>query len=336
MSYPMFKQSRRLAPAIAIVLGLIGCGPDDTSSSSIPVITTPTPTPSTAASSGTISTASVDCPYSGSYVGSYSGAGTLTANWGWTCDTAKRYLTGNGLPNHDVGTFPNPGNPNTISVQSVNTSMTLTPALSSSQTSVGGPSGHFFYALNSVKFDAGTGGTCASTITNTSQCGLGPGSGGSWNIEALGQSTFDFGTDQNNAHVQPDGVYHYHGMPEGLLNNAGASDAARKMVLAGWAADGFPVYARYCYTDAKDASSALKVCIGSYQLKSTPDGSRPAVSLVPMGAFLQDWTYSAGSGDLDECNGRTGATPEFPDGIYYYMATDSYPYFSRCLKGVVN
>ena len=37
---------------------------------------------------------------------------------------------------------------------------------------------------------------------------------------------------------------------------------------------------------------------------------------------------------LDDCNGRTGVTPEFPDGIYYYMATDSYPYFSRCVKGL--
>ena len=260
----------------------------------------------------------------------------MTANWGWACDASKRYLTGNGLPNHAVGTFPSPGNPNTISAQSINTSMTLTPALSSGQTSVGGPGGNFFYARNSVKFDAGTGGTCASTITAISQCGLGPGSGGQWNIEAVGQSTFDFGTDQNNAHVQPDGVYHYHGMPEGLLTNAGASDTARKMVLVGWAADGFPVYARYCYSTAANASSAIKVCTGSYQLKSSPDSGRPAISLVPMGTFLQDWTYSAGSGDLDECNGRTGVTPEFPNGIYFYMATDSYPYFSRCIKGVVS
>jgi hypothetical protein len=41
-----------------------------------------------------------------------------------------------------------------------------------------------------------------------------------------------------------------------------------------------------------------------------------------------------GSGDLDECNGRMGVTPEFPDGIYHYYATDSYPFFQRCVKGL--
>ena len=52
-----------------------------------------------------------------------------------------------------------------------------------------------------------------------------------------------------------------------------------------------------------------------------------------MGAFTQDFEYVEGHGDLDECNGRIGVTPEFPEGIYYYMVTDDFPYFSRCLKG---
>eukprot|EP01042_Synura_sphagnicola_P029987 gene29987-38645_t len=91
------------------------------------------------------------------------------------------------------------------------------------------------------------------------------------------------------------------------------------MVLVGWAADGYPVYARYCYSSASDATSALKVCTGSYKLVSTPASGRPSTSWAPLGWFTQDWTYSSGSGDLDDCNGRTGVTPEFPNGIYYYM-----------------
>ena len=125
-------------------------------------------------------------------------------------------------------------------------------------------------------------------------------------------------------------------MPLGLLNNAGASDTNRKMVLVGWAKDGYPVYARYCYTNAMDATSAVKVCTGSFARDTTADAGRPSTTLVPLGAFVSDWNYVAGSGDLDDCNGRTGVTPEFPNGIYYYMATDSYPYFSRCVKGAVN
>jgi len=54
-----------------------------------------------------------------------------------------------------------------------------------------------------------------------------------------------------------------------------------------------------------------------------------------LGTFKQDWEYVEGSGDLDECNGRVGVTPEFPEGIYHYFATDTYPYFQRCLMGAL-
>ena len=33
------------------------------------------------------------------------------------------------------------------------------------------------------------------------------------------------------------------------------------------------------------------------------------------GIFVEDFEYVPGSGDLDECGGRTGVTPEFPGGI---------------------
>lgn len=71
----------------------------------------------------------------------------------------------------------------------------------------------------------------------------------------------------------------------------------------------------------------------SYRLKAAPDANRPATTLFPMGTFLQDHEYVAGLGALDECNGRTGVTPEFPNGIYHYYATDTYPYLQRCVKG---
>ena len=80
---------------------------------------------------------------------------------------------------------------------------------------------------------------------------------------------------------------------------------------------------------------ALKPMRSSYRLKSTPDAGRPSAALVSMGAFMQDWEYVAGYGDLDECNGRFGSTPEFPEGIYHYYATDTYPYIQRCVKGSI-
>ena len=95
--------------------------------------------------------------------------------------------------------------------------------------------------------------------------------------------SFNFGVDQNNAHVQPTGEYHYHGMPEAVLAKLGKGK--KSPTLVGFALDGFPVYARYCYTSALNASSAVKVMTGSYRLKSTPDSGRPSTSTYPMGAF---------------------------------------------------
>ena len=162
----------------------------------------------------------------------------------------------------------------------------------------------------------------------------------------LGHETFDFGDDMNHAHVQPTGEYHYHGMPELLLDLLGQE---KNMTLVGWASDGFPVYARYGYTKANDSSSAMKIVKPSWKLKTRGDAGRPDTlrslrggpgagdsypnTSIPLGAFTQDFEYVEGFGDLDQCNGRFGVTPEFPEGIYYYMVTDEFPYFSRCLKG---
>ncbi|MEC7173594.1 MAG: YHYH protein, partial [Candidatus Neomarinimicrobiota bacterium] len=172
---------------------------------------------------------------------------------------------------------------------------------------------------------------------------------GRWNIEALGHNTFDFGDDMNHAHVQPNGAYHYHGMPELLLDLLGQDQS---ITLVGWAADGFPVYAKYGYKEANDSTSGIKIIETSWKLKSSPDAGRPSTLTqlvggpgqgttapnipIVMGAFTQDFEYIEGSGDLDQCNGRVGVTPEFPKGIYYYMVTDDFPYFSRCLKGDLN
>jgi hypothetical protein len=264
------------------------------------------------------------------------------SKYSWTSDGSNRILNGNGIPNHPVGTFPNPDNPNTISEQNVSAQFTLCPTIVSEiGVQAGGPAGAIAYAINSVKFDPATAGRC----NDSGSCSLARGQG-RWSIEALGHETFDFGDDMNHAHVQPTGEYHYHGMPELLLDFLGQDTS---MTLVGWASDGFPVYARYAYSDLNDAKSPMKVIQPSWKLKSAPDDGRPTHvtqltggpgqgnssqnTPISMGAFTQDYEYVEGLGDLDQCNGRVGVTPEFPDGIYYYMVTDAFPYFSRCLKG---
>jgi len=249
---------------------------------------------------------------------------TSTAKW--SCTDTSRLLTANGLPDHEVGTFPNKNNPPAIAAQNVVASMPLVPVLTTVATIRGGPRADAGFLLNGVKIDPSTAGTCDASGTTCSMArGTGP-----WSLEAMGQKTFNFGTDSNNAHVQPGGAYHYHGMPEGFIAKMGKGE---KMTLIGWAADGFPIYARYGYSVATDASSAIKVVKGSYQFKAVASTGRPAISAYPLGTFTQDYEYVAGSGDLDECNGRVGVTPEFPSGTYHYFATDTYPFLQRCVKG---
>ena len=286
-------------------------------------------TPAAASTGGTTSTASILCPYSQSTPNITLTTGvTATSASSWTCSSTQRSMTANGVPNHQIGTFPNSGNPNTPTVQSnVTFSATLTPTKGTSNNT----SRSLGYALNGVKFDPGTGGSCPATAIKASDCtALGQ---GAYSLEAL-QTFFDFGVDSNNAHVQPGGVYHYHGMPEGILTAAGVTSSSPKMVLIGWAPDGFPIYARYGHTVATDASSPLKVIKGSYVVDTVADSGRPSAANIPLGTFPTDWNYVAGSGDLDDCNGRFGVTPEFPNGIYHYYATDTYPYLTRCFKGV--
>ena len=264
------------------------------------------------------------------------------SEYSWSSDGSNRILTGNGIPNHEVGSFPNPHNPNTISAQNVNVQFTLCPTIiSDTGNQVGGPAMAIAYAINSVKFDPATAGRC----NDAGVCRLAQGQG-NWNIEALGHDTFNFGDDMNHAHVQPNGSYHYHGMPELLMDFLGEN---QDMTIVGWASDGFPVYARYGYSNPTDADSEIVALQPSYQLKSDADANRPLVitallggpgggstnlnTPIPMGAFTQDYEFVEGLGDLDRCNGRFGVTPEFPDGIYYYVVTDDFPFFTRCLKG---
>ena len=303
--------------ALLSALGLAACGGGSTAS------TNTTPTEPTTSST---STAGVLCGYTSSVFNSSPAVNAL-ASAAWSCTSTSRLLVANGLPDHAVGTFPNADNPNTISAQTISASVTVTPTATAVVTPRVGAMDKPGVALYGIAVDPGTAGTCS----NTGTCQQGGQSVGSWSLEALGQTSFKWGTDTNNAHVQPNGMYHYHGVPEGLVTKL--SNGNKVMTLIGWAADGFPIYARHGYTVATDASSAIKVVTSSYRIKTAPDANRPATTTYAMGTFTQDYEYVAGAGDLDECNGRTGVTPEFPKGTYHYYATDTFPHLQRCVKG---
>jgi hypothetical protein len=229
----------------------------------------------------------------------------------------KRIIQSNGIPEHQVGSFPNRRNPNAITEQSYLYQVPLHPAVANTATPlVRQP---FGVALNGVPFDPGT----AEYYKRESDS--------DWNYEAL-SGEIDFGLDENHAHVQPSGAYHYHGLPTALFDKL--SEGKQRMTLLGWAADGFPVYGIYGYTTADDASSGVQVLKSSYRIKK---GKRPFGSDSPGGnydgTFTIDYEFVKGRGDLDECGGRFGVTPDFPEGTYYYILTEDYPFIPRMFRG---
>lgn len=212
-----------------------------------------------------------------------------------------RFIRADGLPNHATGQFPNRGNPNRISAQSYYFRVPLRPA-KTGRALYYRPNHLFGVALNGVVFDPNT----AEYWHNDRQSG--------WMIEAL-SGAVPLGMDQNNAHVQPDGSYHYHGLPTGLVDRLGPRQGP---VQIGWAADGFPIYV--------DATMRP-----SWRLKAQRDPGGPGGR--PDGTYAKDYEYVRGLGTLDECNGREGVTAEFPRGTYYYVVTLQFPFVPRCFVG---
>lgn len=228
-----------------------------------------------------------------------------------------RVITANGLPDHRTGKFPNADNPNSISAQRYRFTVPARPVAAAQPIALRRQP--FGIAVNGVLFDPGT----AEAWQNDMSSG--------WHYEAKGDA-FSLGLDTNNGHVQPNGAYHYHGIPVALLERLSGGQPA--MTLLGWAADGFPIYGKWGYQNATDAGSGLAELRSSYRLKS---GERPTDSGQPGGTydgvFVEDFEFEARRGDLDECGGRYGVTPEFPEGTYYYVLTEDFPFIPRYFRG---
>jgi hypothetical protein len=221
---------------------------------------------------------------------------------------ATRSIDTNSLPDHATGAFPNDGNPNTISAQTLSYEFPTEPTFTGDATFARAPG----IAVNGVPFEPGT----AESVSCES--------GENFRIEAL-QEFFNMGLDFNNAHVQPTGKYHYHGVSQ-MLVDAYAAD--EDLVHVGFAADGFLMY--YSKSGDYRPSYVLSATArsGSNCTPSGPDNtSFDLAGTSPDGTYTSDWQYSEGIGDLDECNGTT------IDGQYVYVVTGGYPYISRCLNG---
>lgn len=230
---------------------------------------------------------------------------------------AKRVLRSNGMPGHAVGDFPNPHDPVPIRPQRHRFEVPLAPSVAKSATDLN--MWLFGIAVNGVVFDP------SGPFWNRD------GRSG-WQFEVLAPANaVALGIDVNHAHTQGRGVYHYHGLPTGLLWQLRRRAPERPMHLLGYAADGFPIYGPDAPSDSDALDSPSRRLRSSYRLQPGKRAGGPGGRHD--GTFVEDFVYEPGSGDLDECNGRFGPTPEHPDGIYYYVLTDEFPFIPRRYRG---
>ena len=117
----------------------------------------------------------------------------------------------------------------------------------------------------------------------------------------------DLGIDDYNAHIQPNGAYHYHGIPWNY----------QEQKLIGYAADGFKIYNPLCEGTRVKPSYHLRPGNRPYD---SPGGTYD-------GTYTADFEYLRGRGDLDECNGHR------VNGEYHYHLTTAYPFVPRYWRG---
>ncbi len=225
-------------------------------------------------------------------------------------DGDTRSITSNALPNHETWDFPNEGNPNAITAQDQSWSFTTDPVYTGTPTPAMVPG----VWVNGVKFQPGTAerAVCDNGIT--------------YNIEAVNLNNFIDGIplwlDSNNAHVQPWWEYHYHGIPEWIVD---MDNWEQDLVHVGFAADGHMMY----YSKSGQYTTSYVLWDDEREgVNCVHDRNEDIVFMSEKtGSFAQDWEQDDSYGDLDQCNGM------MLDGEYIYLVTDEYPYVPRCLMG---
>ena len=150
-----------------------------------------------------------------------------------------------------------------------------------------------------------------------------------WQYEAL-IGAVALGLDAKYGHVQPTGAYHYHGLPIGLMQGLGWT-ANTASPLIGWAADSYPIYSLTLAVNGRvlELRSSYRLKTGTRRSANGPNGGHDC-------AFVQDYSYVAGAGDLDANTGLFVKTADFPCGTYAYVLTRAFPVIPRFMKGVVD
>ncbi len=249
-----------------------------------------------------------------------------------------RTIVTNRVPNHTYGNQV----PNFVTNGLTSTTETFdldaTPALASSSTSIVDsefrPAYDMGIALNGVPIDPAPGEPFIFENSSTGEFNW------DWVFEPNNNRTA-VGLDCNTSHLQPNmmtgtGLIHYHGdmmdYAEDLDPNINSGNIPTQVLQIGWGADGFPIL----YKFGPDQAGTIKRMTSSYVLKT---GERPGDGVSEpcgeySGKYTNDYEFSQGAGDLDECNGIARTVILGNETFdYYYVITEEFPVIPRCISG---
>ncbi len=233
------------------------------------------------------------------------------------------YVKSTNIPSFTIG--PWPGNPNTASNQNWTFKITRTPQ-EQTGTKTATPLGHIGLWRNGVVFF-----NAKDAMSYNNQ--------NIWHQNAVVVEAPSF--DACKGHPQQQGAYHNHQNPSCLYT----PNPLQHSGIVGYAFDSYPVYGPYAYANANGTGGIVRMRTSYRQrtitLRTTlPDGTilpstqygPPVNATFPLGHYIEDFEYVAALGTLDQYNGRTCVTPEYPSGTYAYFITidsagnSAYPY----------
>ena len=237
-------------------------------------------------------------------------------------DATDVFVHTEGVPSYGIGPWNN--NPNTVRAQNANYQIPRDPVANAGSKTATGLGAIAVWVDGTAIFNASDG------ISYNNQ--------NVWHQNAYFFEKISF--DSCNGHPPQNGLYHTHIVPACLRTELGDTGTTHSPIL-GWSFDGFPIYGPMGFANV-DGSGGVARLNTSWQTRNittrttlangTSVTAGPTIATKPIGSYLEDYQYTAGSGHLDQFNGRFSVTPEFPDGIYHYVVTidaagiPAYPY----------
>ena len=240
-------------------------------------------------------------------------------------------VTTNNILNHDIGTFPISNS--TAFVEDKESKYVI-------KVTDDATNGNYYSQANTTLATAYSG---ATTTGNThigiavngalvfnNDTGVAIDSSDNWHYNAIFRN--EVGRDSAGGNPDSNNRYGYVQPSPQTVGLAEWSSSSHSPIV-GWAFDGLPIYGPYGYTDRLDNTSAIKRLESGYSLRTeSRDTYALGVGGLPTGEFVEDYVWDSATGDLDQFNGRFMVTPEYPSGVWAYVATidstgqPAYPY----------